>query len=457
MANLTHLPKPKRSDRKVTIWKSGDLTIGRSQPVRSDKGSNPLAGIDSTKDFFGAKIKCRDPDKPGFYLTEAGVSIKPITRVSISDRQSQKETNPETLEKIAIAYEKAGNHEMSEQFANAFANELASGDYTVNVDQSLISVDDDWGDVSDSSMGLSVVANSHKSHCSKKKFIKNSGQRSQISQKRRGSNGISPRAKRQTRSAVQIMQEKHTIYCLGFGTCTLPALRPEELELVNTQWSELVRKFLQELTRELQRCGLDTDYVYVTEIQEKRYNTWGQLCPHLHWVMQSRKDRFSNPAIHHSVIKRLWAAQLTNLLGHQVECPTATQWDKMKRRKVGEMGKYMTKGSKIAKEAIAKGDGHMLPTAWSGMSNNMRKEVKQSMKILTGQAAEDFIDNLDILKDAGLLSYIPIMWSPPGIGRQITIGFVGWSRNIDKVFKFLAGCYEHFASHIGVICQFKTA
>lgn len=457
MENLSYLPKPKRSDRKVTIWKSGDFTIGRSQPVRSDKGQHPLDGIHSTKDFFGAKIKEPGKDNPGFYLTEAGISIKPITRVSISDRQSQNEINPETLEKIAIAYEKAGNHEMAEHFANRYANELSSGDYTVNVDQRLVSLDDDWGDQSASSMGLSVVANSHKSPCSSKKFIKNSGVRSQRFQKRRGSNGISPRSKRQCRSAVQIIQEKHTIYCLGFGTCTLPALRPEELELVNTHWSDIVRKFMQEVTRELERCGLSTDYVYVTEIQEKRYNAWGQLCPHLHWVMQSRKDRFSQPAIHYSLIKRLWATQLSNLLGRKVDCPAATQWDKMKRRKVGEMGKYMTKGSKIAKDAIAKGHGHMLPTAWSGMSNNMKKEVEQSIKILTQQDAEDFIDNLDILKDSGLLSYVPIMWSPPDIDRQITIGFVGWARNIDKVFKFLAGCYENFASYTGVICQFKAA
>ena len=124
----------------------------------------------------------------------------------------------------------------------------------------------------------------------------------------------------------------------------------------------------------------------------------------------------------------------------------------MKRRKVGEMGKYMTKGSQIAKEAIANGDGHMLPSAWSGMSNNLKKEVKESIKILTGQDAADFIENLEVLKDAGLLSYRPIMWSPPDIDREITIGFVGWCRNLDQVFKFLAGCYESFASYIGGVC-----
>jgi len=457
MANLTHLPKPKRSDRKVTIWHSRDFSVGRSQPVRRDKRSNPLSGITSTKDFFGAKIKCPDPNKPGFYLTEAGLSIKPITRVSISDRQSQEETNPETLEKISNAYHNAGDHEMAERFGIAYAKELASGNYTVNVDPNLVSPDDDWGDQSDSSMGLSDVTNSHKSPSTKKKYIKNSGVRSQIFQKRRGRNGITPFAKRQTRSGVSIMQEKYSISCLAFGTFTLPALRPEELEMVNTGFSELTRQLFQELTRLAARRGLNTDYVFVVEIQEKRYRAWNQFCPHIHCVMQSRKDRFSEPAIHYSEIRAIWERLLSNLLGRKVDCPAATQWEKLKRRKVGEMGKYMTKGSAIAKEAIAKGDGHMLPTAWSGMSNNMKKEVKSSIKILTGQDAEDFVENLEIMKDAGLLSYKPIFWTPPDIDREITIGFVGWVRNINQTFKFLAGCYEHFSSYIGVICQFKTA
>ena len=460
MENLAHLPKPKRSDRKVTIWASGDFTVGRSQPIKGDKRSNPLSGITATQDFYGAKIKCPDPDRAGYYLTEAGLSIKPNTKVSISDRQTHRDTDPETLEKIAIAYQNAGDHEMAERFGKAYAMKLASGEYLVNVNSEPDNPDDDWGELdrkSDSSMGLSDVTNSHKSPSSKKKYIKISDIQSKISQKRRGSGGITSTAKRQVRSAVKIMQDKYTIYCMAFGTCTLPALRPEELELVNTHWSDLVRKFMQEVTRELERCGLDTDYVYVTEIQEKRYRAWGHLCPHLHFVIQSRKDRFSEPAIHYSVIKRFWANQLRNLLGRKVDCPTATQLDKMKRRKVGEMGKYMTKGSQIAKEAIANGHGHMLPTAWSGLSNNMKQEVKKSIKILTGQEAEDFLENLDVMKDAGLLSYVPIMWSPPDLGREITIGFVGWVRNINQTFKFLAGCYENFSTHIGEICLSKVA
>jgi hypothetical protein len=448
MENLSYLPKPKRSDRKVTLWKSGDFTVGIKQPPKKDKLYNPLQGISSHKTFYGA------------------------TKVSYRNQDFDKDTDPATLEKIAITYQQAGDEHMANRFADAYASKVLSGEYVVNCDRSLYRLDDDldsylvkpielthddFGDRSDPSMGLSDVVISHKSPCTKEKYTKISDLTAKTSKKRRGSGGITPIAKRKTRSAVQIMQEKYSLYCLAFGTFTLPALRPEELERVNTNFSDLTRQLFQELKRLAERRGLDTDYVFVVEIQEKRYRAWGQFCPHIHCVMQSRKDRFADPAIHYSEIREIWERLLGNLLGRKVDCPAATQWEKMKRRKVGEMGKYMTKGSQIAKEAIAKGDGHMLPTAWSGMSDNLKKEVKASIKILTGQEAEDFIDNLEVLKDAGLLSYVPIMWSPPDIDRQITIGFAGWVKNIDQVFKFLAGCYEHFASHTGVIYPFKVA
>lgn len=455
MENVAHLPKPKRSDRKVTLWRSGDFTVGIKQPPKRDKLYNPLKGISSHKTFYGA------------------------TKVSYKSQPLDKQADAATLEKISIAYHQAGQADLADRFAYAYAMAVANDETIRPIDPLLDRFDDDWesyaieksadsgqiydrraddfGDRSWSPMGLSDVVISHKQPHTDKKTVKKSHLVQEVVKKRRGSGGITPIAKRKTRSAVQIMQEKYSLHCLAFATFTLPSMRPEELERVNTKFSDLSRKLFQELTRLAKRRGLDADYVFVVEIQEKRYRAWGQFCPHIHCVMQSRKDRFAAPAIHYSEIRAIWERLLTNLLGRKVDCPAATQWEKMKRRKVGEMGKYMTKGSQIAKEAIAKGDGHMLPTAWSGMSNNLKKEVKASTKILTGQEAEDFIENLEIMKEAGLLSYVPIMWTPPDIDRQITIGFAGWVKNIDQVFKFLVGCYEHFDSHIGVIYPFNAA
>lgn len=443
MQNLAHLPKPKRSDRKVKLWKGGDFTSGISQPQRKDKRYNPLQGISSHKTFYG------------------------VTKVSYKNQILDQNTDPAVLEEISIAYQKAGDQEMADYFAKAYVMKLVNGEYIVNFDPLLDRFNDDWdgkgdqyttdsgqildrrnenfGDRTDRSMGLSDVVISHKSPRAKEKYTLISDLNSKQSKKSRGSGGITPNAKRQVRSGVHIMQEKYSIHCLAFGTFTLPAMRPEELEVVNTNFSDLTRQLFQELTRLAERRGLDTDYAFVIEIQEKRYRSWGQFCPHIHCVMQSRKDRFSAPAIHYSEIRAIWERLLSNLLGRKVDCPAATQWEKMKRRKVGEMGKYMTKGSQIAKEAIAKGDGHMLPKAWSGMSSNLKKEVKASIKILTGQDAEDFLENLEVMKDAGLLFYVPIMWTPPDTDRQITIGFAGWVKNWDKVCQFLSGCYENFA------------
>ena len=223
MENLSYLSKPKRSDRKVTLWKSGDFTSGISQPQRKDKLYNPLQGISSHKTFYGA------------------------TKVFYTNQDVDKQTDPATLEKIAIAYEAVGNQEMADRFAEAYAMKFMSGDYIATFDHHGARLGDDWGnlddqhrtnsgqildrreddygDRADPSMGLSDVVNSHKSPCTKEKYTLISDLDPKLSKKRRGSGGITSKAKRRIRSAIEIMQEKYSLYCLAFGTFTLPAMR----------------------------------------------------------------------------------------------------------------------------------------------------------------------------------------------------------------------------------------
>jgi hypothetical protein len=59
--------------------------------------------------------------------------------------------------------------------------------------------------------------------------------------------------------------------------------------------------------------------------------------------------------------------------------------------------------------------------------------------VLQGEACEEFIDNLDSLKEMDLISFIPILWEiPDSGGKQIAVGFVGWLRDVETVSQFLA-------------------
>lgn len=345
---------------KVTLFPSGDFTIGRNQPIKADQDNHPLDGI--SQDGIG------------------------ITYVS---RQVEVKPDPQKLFDIAQQFETAGNDDLAYQFgrAAAAAADLAESDRVI---------------------GLSVASNSHKSQ----------------KRPRRGSTGITASGKRMVKSCALVLEEKYGKDCITFGTATLPTLQPDQLQTVCDNWSKLVKQFVQELRRLLKRRGLADDILYVTEIQEKRYERWGQVCPHLHWVMQGKLTRRSHWLITPDQVKQLWQNQLTNLLGNKINCDSATRIEKPRKSLSKEMGKYLSKGGKLWKKIKDAGHGHMLPTAYWGASKDLKAQVKKLIVCLTGDEALEFIDNLEAMSKAGLLKYhtIAIEYN----GKEITVGWVGY-------------------------------
>lgn len=377
------------------LFPSGDFTIGKNQPPRTDKGVHPLDGIGSHTTFYGA------------------------TKVSIPARDLHQDVDVKVLEKISLAYQDAGNQELADRFGYRYAVELdqqtryaiAQGLVINPPDQD----GDDWSNMdvgASAPMGLSDVINSHK--LSKKKA-------------RRGSKGISSSAKRLVRSSLTLLEKEFGRGCLTFGTATLPPMEVHELEKICLDWSNIVRKFFQEITRLLDRRGLSQDFVQVTEIQEKRYLAWGQVCPHLHWIMQGRKSLRSQWAITPDEIRSLWERILSNCLGRPVDGKAATRIEKPKKSLAVELGKYMSKGGKLIKQIATSDKSHLLPRAYWGSSRSLKKKVKAAIKIMFGDECEAFIDSLEALKANGLASYIHIFLEMED-GYNLCIGIVGWIR-----------------------------
>ena len=218
--------RPNGSEYICKRWPDHSFTIGKSQPVKHDKGNHPLDGI--SKDGFGTAYTPREPEV---------------------------DLNGERLFELAQKFEAAGLENEAYLVGQAAGNAIANE-----------------GDGLNETMGLSVATNYHK-------------------RTRKGLKGITPQGKRMVRSCAAILEDKYGRECITFGTATLPPLLAEEIVMVCNSWSDLTRKFFQELRRLLQRRGLSTDFVYVTEIQEKRFDRWGQVYPHLHWLMQGRLSR----------------------------------------------------------------------------------------------------------------------------------------------------------------------
>lgn len=403
MSNVTYLKPRIKSDFVVKERPSGGFSIGRSQPPKVDKHYKPLEGISSHQTFYGA------------------------TKVSIAARQPDwLEADPARLERISLDFEKAGELEKAEFFADRYAYELFNSSKPLeNLDHLVI----DGDDLDVPPLGLSDATNCHKlPPLNRKKPVK------------RGSKGISTKQKHNVVESGYLLEKRYGKNNLSFLTATLPAFCDRsELDLICLHWSDLIRKFIQELGRLLEKRGYPVEMVWTTEIQEDRYLETGDVCPHLHLVMIGKKHRYQKDyAIHFSEVRSLWERILGNLLDRPVTCNAGTRVERPRKSLCAELGKYMSKGGKVIKQIIADGKGHLLPSNYGGCSDVLRAEIKAKTKVLRGAEALRFVDNLEAMKEAGLLFYKPIIIYAPNLGKDITVGFVGWIKEREIVSEFLA-------------------
>lgn len=405
MASVAKFKPRLNSNTVVTFYPSGGYTIGHSQPPKVDSQYQPLEGIASHKTFYG------------------------VTKVSIPSRQPEYVPDPAKLERIALDFEKAGEHDRAKFFGDRYAQTLMNNpDLVPDVDPDLVkdAFPDDLAD--DPLMGLSDAINCHKGGRKK-------GQKC----RKRGSKGITTYGRRLVTEACYLLEDKYGKHCLSFLTATLPAFANlADLQLICANWSDLVRKFVQELKRILERRGFPSAMVWVTEIQEDRYRDSGVVAPHLHLTMVGKKHRYAKQwAISKGEVRSLWERLLGNLLGRPVTCQAATRVERPRKSLKAEMGKYMSKGGKVIKEIIEAGKGDDLPSSYTGCSNNLRKAFKKSIVKIRGYEGDRFLDRQEEFKQAGLLFYKPIIIYAQNLGRDITVGFVGWIKEKQIINDFL--------------------
>lgn len=343
------------------IYPSGDFSVGNAPPIKHrQKSPNPLDGI--TKDAFGT------------YFVNRDLEIDP---------------DPEKLFKLAQAYQKAGNDDLAYRFGHA-AGEAADREHER------------------SHMGLVDARNCHK----------------KPNRPRRGLKGLTSRNKRYIKSAYTLLEKRLGKKCLQWGCASLPPMPEHELELISANWAKICKKFFQEITRELERKGLCKDFLFVTEIQEGRFEKYGSVCLHLHWVCQSRPNAFTQDwAIDQHKITAIWERMLSNVLGREVNAKYATKVKVPNKSLQAELGKYMSKGGKLIKKIVSQGLERFLPTAYVGMSQALRKSVTEAIVTITGDKAYAFMDSLSDRQSKGLLEFRPILCEYEG--REVVVGYTG--------------------------------
>lgn len=385
--------KKQYSLMKVRIYPSGDFTLGSSSPPKKD---NTQCSTEITEDCY---------------------------RHGIFDRKLFSISTNQRIDRQAILSKLTGNlgEEKAIALVNAYETAYLEAVERGDAEASKRAIDNLTRAMSAPSLlGLSVATISHKSE-----------------RKQRGLGGITPYGKRLVRSALAVMERKFSRECMTLGTCTLPALTPDEFEVICGKWSELTRQFFQEISRELERKGMPTDYVQVTEIQEKRFFQSAEVGLHLHWVIPGRKSRYESWAFSPSEVRAIWQRLLTNMLGREPNCDAATRIEAPRSSLAQELGKYFSKGVTAIQAVIKAGKQALLPSAWWGAAKDLKTEVKSQIIEINGAVALWLDRRLKQMRADDKLWYVDI-WVEND-GREFRAGAVGWFNSraeIDELLEF---------------------
>jgi hypothetical protein len=207
------------------------------------------------------------------------------------------------------------------------------------------------------------------------------------------------------RSAAHILEEQHGKRNLSFGTITIPSLDESEMEIVRENWNLLVKRFVEEIGRELLRHNLSSQVLHVTEIQEERYQRLGAIAPHLHLLFQGRKSGSKKWAISIKKFRQIWERMLGNVLHRKMSLPAGSRIEVVKKSAKRYLGKYMSKGGKILKDIVNAGLENALPASWWGMTNTLRRQVKDGIIQVDQELKNLIVDHIEDFKQAGLIRW----------------------------------------------------
>lgn len=205
-----------------------------------------------------------------------------------------------------------------------------------------------------------------------------------------GRRGITSYGKKMVRSGAVLLEQEWGKSQTGFATLTVPPLSGSAMYKLCTVWGEVVHRFFEEFRRHQLRVGGDVRYVCVTEIQEGRFRTRGEIGLHLHFIYKARHEaRSANWLVSANWCRDTWRRILANRLADVcTDIPLPRCELKMVRKSAsGYLGKYMSKGGKILADIIEAMPTVELPSQWWSLSSQVRSDIKERILRLDSLSA----------------------------------------------------------------------
>lgn len=326
------------------FFPNGEFTLGHNFPKRRDKRTHPLEGYIKRRDEEGnvyADFQCRHIEPSlSLRLSYIGREFKSAT----SDRIYLCTDMDEKM-RPTFYWQESNGKEYESKFSLPIGQFIRTNELIP--------------------LGLSDVRILEKTSESRKKLLT-----------------MTKNMARNVRNGVYLLERKHGKDVLSFLTLTIPSLPHTSMEKICQQWGSLVNQILKWLKYKCEKHNIPFEYVYCTEIQEKRLERLQEYAPHLHVVFRGRYGKKSPWIVTPKQIRKAWLRLLRACVGHPVDSNSVENLQRVRYSASKYLAKYVSKGVRDNTLRCQEISGSALHTHWAGMSRGLSQEIKKATSII---------------------------------------------------------------------------
>jgi len=194
----------------------------------------------------------------------------------------------------------------------------------------------------------------------------------------RGFKGITKYGRDMVINAAYLMQQRHGIKNLVMGLGTIPNDYSDEgKDLIHTSWPAVMNKAKQAIRYWLKSHSEADELVGVYEIQEKRFQKYGEPVLHFHFLMPLHGKECDREGFN-SWWRNYWTNLLDKVSGEKTDYLAVGEAEWVHTDASAYIGKYLSKGVSVVDEMCEKGFKHWVPPTWWFMTKAIRQQINEA-------------------------------------------------------------------------------
>lgn len=208
-----------------------------------------------------------------------------------------------------------------------------------------------------------------------------------LSRASRGTHGLTSYGRRMIRNACWLMEGERRQKRVGMVTCTIPTCSTETAKKIVASWSQILKVFLNWLTRRVQAVRPRKAWVVgVTEIQTERQLSEGGLPLHLHALFVCKRG--NRYIVSPSDIQAAWKRAVVSSVdsAYNLYWGASTRVETVRKNLTAYISKYFSKGNPEQFQSAIE-QGYQPPSSWWFAVGRLKRQVAKMRGYYTDERA----------------------------------------------------------------------